>query len=116
MIIVSGFKVYSREIDDILHDYPGVARVATIGIPDPERQGSERVCVFIEPKRGYEQSITEEIIINYLISKVAKYAVPKIVRIVNTIPLTEMQKVNKNLLRKQISEEEIKSSTDKSSS
>jgi len=116
MIIVSGFKVYSREIDDILHDYPGVARVATIGIPDPERQGSERVCVFIEPKKGFEQSITEEIIINYLKLKVAKYAVPKIVRIVDTIPLTEMQKVNKNLLRKQISEEEIKSSTCKSSS
>ena len=116
MIIVSGFKVYSREIDDILHDYPGVARVATIGIPDPERQGSERVCVFIEPKKGFEQSITEEIIINYLKSKVAKYAVPKIVRIVDTIPLTEMQKVNKNLLRRQISEEEIKSSTGKTSS
>jgi len=47
---------------------------------------------------------------------VAKYAVPKIVRIVDTIPLTEMQKVNKNLLRRQISEEEIKSSTGKSSS
>jgi acyl-CoA synthetase (AMP-forming)/AMP-acid ligase II len=115
MIIVSGFKVYSREIDDILHDYPGIARVATIGIPDPERPGSERVCVFIESKRGYEQSITEEIIINYLKSKVAKYAVPKIVRIVDTIPLTEIQKVNKNLLRRQISEEEIKSSTGKSS-
>jgi acyl-CoA synthetase (AMP-forming)/AMP-acid ligase II len=31
----------------------------------------------------------------------AKYAIPKIVRIVDTIPLTEMQKVNKNLLRRQ---------------
>jgi long-chain acyl-CoA synthetase len=109
MIIVSGFKVYSREIDDLLHDYPGVARVATIGIPDPERQGSERVCVFIEPKKGFESSITEEMIINYLTSRVAKYALPKIVRIVDAIPLTEMQKVNKNFLRKQISEEEIKS-------
>jgi acyl-CoA synthetase (AMP-forming)/AMP-acid ligase II len=100
MIIVSGFKVYSREIDDLLHAYPGVERAATIGIPDPERQGSERVCVFIQPQKGYEQTITEEKIINYLKSTVAKYAVPKIVRIVDAIPITGMQKVNKTLLRR----------------
>ncbi|PKN51774.1 MAG: AMP-dependent synthetase [Deltaproteobacteria bacterium HGW-Deltaproteobacteria-13] len=109
MIIVSGFKVYSREIDDLLHDYPGVERAATIGIPDPERKGSERVCVFIQPKKGYEQPITEEKVINYLKSTVAKYALPKVVKIVDTIPLTGMQKVNKTLLR-QIIDEEINSS------
>lgn len=105
MIIVSGFKVYSREIDELLLAYPGVERAATIGIPDPERKGSERVCVFIQPQKGYEQTITEEKIIDYLKSTVAKYAVPKIVRIVDVIPLTGMQKVNKNLLRQMIDEE-----------
>ncbi len=106
MIIVSGFKVYSREIDDILHNCPGVGRAATIGIPDPERQGSERVCVFVEPQSGCEQSVTEEKIIDYLKSTVAKYAVPKVVRIVDAIPLTEVQKVDKKQLRK-IAEEQI---------
>jgi acyl-CoA synthetase (AMP-forming)/AMP-acid ligase II len=100
MIIVSGFKVYSREIDDLLHNCPGVGRAATIGIPDPERQGSERVCVFVEPLSGCEQSVTEETIINYLKNNVAKYAVPKIVRIVDALPLTEVQKVDKKQLRK----------------
>ncbi|PKN37482.1 MAG: AMP-dependent synthetase [Deltaproteobacteria bacterium HGW-Deltaproteobacteria-2] len=105
MIIVSGFKVYSREIDDILQGCPGVGRAATIGIPDPERQGSERVCVFVEPQNGCERDITEEKIINYLKNSVAKYAVPKVVKIVESIPLTEVQKVNKKLLR-QIAEKE----------
>jgi len=105
MIIVSGFKVYSREIDDILQGCPGVRRAATIGIPDPERQGSERVCVFVEPQNGCEKDITEEKIINYLKNSVAKYAVPKVVKIVESIPLTEVQKVNKKLLR-QIAEKE----------
>ncbi|MCE5210793.1 MAG: AMP-binding protein [Deltaproteobacteria bacterium] len=113
MIIVSGFKVYSREIDELLLAYPGVERAATIGIPDPERKGSERVCVFIQPQKGYEQTITEEKIIDYLKSTVAKYAVPKIVRIVDVIPLTGMQKVNKNLLRQMI-DEEINSSVSSS--
>jgi len=107
MIIVSGFKVYSREIDDILHNCPGVGRAATIGIPDPERQGSERVCVFVEPLSGCEQSVTEEKIIDYLKNTVAKYAVPKVVRIVDAIPLTEVQKVDKKQLRR-IAEEQIR--------
>jgi acyl-CoA synthetase (AMP-forming)/AMP-acid ligase II len=100
MIIVSGFKVYSREIDDILQGCPGVGRAATVGIPDPERQGSERVCVFVEPQSGCEKEVTEEKVINYLKNTVAKYAVPKVVRIVNTLPLTEVQKVDKKQLRK----------------
>lgn len=99
MIIVSGFKVYSREIDDIMHHCPGVGRAATIGIPDPEREGSERVCVFVEPQSGCEKDVTEEKVINYLKNNVAKYAVPKIVRIVDTLPLTEVQKVDKKQLR-----------------
>jgi acyl-CoA synthetase (AMP-forming)/AMP-acid ligase II len=100
MIIVSGFKVYSREIDDILQGCPGVGRAATVGIPDPERQGSERVCVFVEPQSGCEKEVTEEKVINYLKNTVAKYAVPKVVRIVATLPLTEVQKVDKKQLRK----------------
>ncbi|MCX5849624.1 MAG: class I adenylate-forming enzyme family protein [Deltaproteobacteria bacterium] len=99
MIIVSGFKVYSREIDDILQYYPGVERAATVGVADPERQGSERVIVFIEPQKGQEKEITEEKVIEFLKSKVAKYAVPKTVRIVDAIPLTEVQKIDKKLLR-----------------
>jgi long-chain acyl-CoA synthetase len=105
MIIVSGFKVYSREIDDILHNCPGVSRAATVGIPDPERQGSERVCVFVEPQSGCEKDVTEEKVINYLKTAVAKYAVPKHVCIVDAIPLTEVQKVDKKRLR-QMAEQE----------
>lgn len=104
MIIVSGFKVYSREIDDILHNCPGVGRAATIGIPDPEREGSERVCVFVEPQSGCEKDVTEEKVIDYLKNTVAKYAVPKVVRIVDTLPLTEVQKVDKKQLRQMASE------------
>ena len=105
MIIVSGFKVYSREIDDIMQSCPGVERAATIGVPDPERPGSERVCVFVEPQQGREKDVTEEKVIHYLKNAVAKYAVPKVVRIVESIPLTEVQKVDKKLLRKMAEEE-----------
>ena len=79
MIIVSGYKVYSREVDDVLYHHPKVEMAATIGIPDPEREGSERIAVYIQPREKYRGQITEEEIIDYLKKQVAKYAVPKTV-------------------------------------
>jgi acyl-CoA synthetase (AMP-forming)/AMP-acid ligase II len=99
MIIVSGFKVYSGEIDDILFEHDGIKVAATVGIPDPEREGSERVVVYVQPKEQYKNQIDEEQIISYLKKRVAKYAVPKKVFIVDKIPLTEVEKVDKKLLK-----------------
>ncbi len=99
MIIVSGYKVYSREVDDILYHHPKVEMAATVGIPDPEREGSERVGVYIQPREKYRNDITEQEIIDYLKEKVAKYAVPRVVMIIDSMPLTEVHKVNKKLLR-----------------
>jgi acyl-CoA synthetase (AMP-forming)/AMP-acid ligase II len=99
MINVSGYKVYSREIDDLLYEHEAVSMAATIGVPDPEIQGSERVKVFIQLKPEFRGKITEEDFIAYLRSKVAKYAVPRSVEFVDEMPLTEVQKVNKKFLR-----------------
>lgn len=99
MIIVSGFKVYSKEIDDILFDHEAVEIAATVGVPDPEREGSERVVVYLQPKAQYKNQIDEDQIISYLKEKVAKYAVPQRVFIVDKIPLTEVQKINKMRLK-----------------
>jgi acyl-CoA synthetase (AMP-forming)/AMP-acid ligase II len=99
MIIVSGFKVYSREIDDILFAHEAVEIAATVGIPDPEREGSERVVVYVQPKMQYKNQIDEKQIIAYLKTKVAKYAVPKNVYIVDEMPTTEVQKIDKKLIK-----------------
>jgi acyl-CoA synthetase (AMP-forming)/AMP-acid ligase II len=100
MINVSGYKVYSREIDDILYEIPGVEHGAAVGVPDPQREGSERVVVYIEPSVNGSRKITEELVIDYLRTKVAKYAVPKAVKIINKMPLTEIHKLNKKEIRK----------------
>jgi acyl-CoA synthetase (AMP-forming)/AMP-acid ligase II len=99
MIIVSGFKVYSREVDDVLYEHAAVAMAATIGVPDPERQGSERVKVFIQVKPEHKVKVTEKEIIAYLQRKVPKYAVPREVVFIDEMPLTGVQKVNKKYLR-----------------
>ncbi|MDY6793703.1 MAG: AMP-binding protein [Actinomycetota bacterium] len=99
MVIVSGYKVYTREIDDILYEHPATEVAATIGIPDPEREGSERVKVFIQVKEEYRGKVSEEEYMVFLREKVAKYAVPRSVIFLEEMPLTEVFKVNKRTLR-----------------
>ena len=53
MVIVSGFKVFTRELDDILSKHGDVMMAATVGLPDPERPGSERVgCAVVLHEGG----------------------------------------------------------------
>ncbi len=99
MVNVSGYKVYSREIDDILLSHGKIEMAGTIGVDDPEREGSERVVVYVQPKPKFKDQLTEEEVIAYLKTKVAKYAIPRKVFIVDEIPLTEVHKVNKKILR-----------------
>ncbi|MHA2271454.1 MAG: AMP-binding enzyme [Candidatus Hodarchaeales archaeon] len=53
MINVSGMKVYSRVVDDALFGHPAVSEAGIIGVPDPERPGSERIKAFIALKGGH---------------------------------------------------------------
>jgi long-chain acyl-CoA synthetase len=99
MINVSGNKVYSRVIDDVLHEHPAVAVAGVIGIPDPERPGSERVKAFVSLNPEYKGKISEQDIIDYLKDKVKPYAVPKYVEFKDDLPLTLAMKLFKRKLR-----------------
>ena len=99
MINVSGLKVYSEEVDEVLFGHPGIKRPATVGVPDPDRPGSERVKVYVESDPDYDEQMTPEGVIEYLDGKVAKHAVPSAVEIVETVPLTDIGKTDKKALR-----------------
>jgi long-chain acyl-CoA synthetase len=99
MINVSGNKVYSRVIDDLLHEHPAIRVAGVVGVPDPERPGSERVKAFISLKPEYEGKVSEQDIIDYLKDKVKPYAVPKYVEFRPDLPLTMVMKLFKKKLR-----------------
>ena len=102
MINVSGYKVFSREVDEVLHEHPAVAIGATVGVPDPERPGSERVKVYIVLKEGYHESPElKEDILNFLRENLAKYKVPKIIEFRKELPMSLTGKVLKRKLREQ---------------
>jgi len=104
MANISGYKVYTSIIDDVLFAHPAVSMAAAIGIPDPEREGSERIKAFIRLKEGYKDKVTAQEIIDFCRDKVPPYARPKFVEFREDLPLTVTEKLFKRALR----EEEIK--------
>lgn len=109
MINVSGNKVYSRVIDDLLTEHPAVKIAGVIGIPDPERPGSERVKAFIQLKQEFKNKVKEEEFIEFLRDKVKPYALPKAVEFKENLPLTMVMK----LFKKKLREEEIEKMKEK---
>ncbi|MHA1951495.1 MAG: AMP-binding protein, partial [Candidatus Thorarchaeota archaeon] len=101
MINVSGNKVYSRVIDDILHEHPAIEVAGVIGVPDPDRKGSERVKAFIQLRHEFKGKVTEEDIIEFLRDRVKPYALPKSVEFRDVLPLTHIMKLHKKLLREE---------------
>ncbi len=106
MVSVSGFKVFTRVVDDALIEHPDIENAATIGLPDPKRPGSEIVAsaVVLKPGRIGDEAMREKII-SYMKEKVAPYKVPKVVQFMTALPMSAVGKVLKRELRKMMSVE-----------
>ncbi|MFC1915040.1 class I adenylate-forming enzyme family protein [Chloroflexota bacterium] len=101
LINASGFKVWPREIEDILYTHPAVRETCVIGMPDPYR--GETVKAFIVLNEGY-QHVTPEELIEFCRGQMAAYKYPRAVEIIPEIPKT----VSGKMLRRQLREEEAK--------
>jgi long-chain acyl-CoA synthetase len=75
MIIVSGFKVFPNEIEDVISAHPGVREVAAIGVQDDK--SGEVVKVFVVPR---DDSLTEAALLDYCRKNLTAYKVPKFVQ------------------------------------
>jgi long-chain acyl-CoA synthetase len=97
MINVSGLKVYAEEVDEELFGMDGVRRPATVGVPDPDRPGSERVKIFVEREEGADISAAD--VRSYLDGRVPRQAMPEEVEFVAEIPLTDIGKTDRKALK-----------------
>ncbi len=95
MILVSGFNVYPREVEDIIYEHPGVALVAVVGIPDKNR--GETVKAFIKPKP--DRILTEEEILEFCKERMTGFKRPRIVEFTDEIPVSSVGKVLRRTLR-----------------
>jgi long-chain acyl-CoA synthetase len=76
MINRSGFKVYPREVEEILYTHPAVAEAAVFGVPDA--MCGEEVAALVTLKEG--ASATDEELRDYVKEQIAAYKYPRIIR------------------------------------
>lgn len=104
MILVAGYNVYPREIDEVLYEHPKVQEAVTVGVPHKTR--GEIIKVYIVPKNGEE--LTKSEVLSHCREKLANYKVPKQVEFRDELPKTIVGKVLRRALR---DEEEKKMSS-----
>ena len=95
MVIVGGYNVFPREIDEILFAHPEIQEAAAIGVPDSHR--GEAVHAFVVTTDG--ATATADEIIDYCKEMLAKFKVPSVVNIVDSLPKTPAAKIDKMALR-----------------
>lgn len=97
LIVASGYKVWPREVEDVIYQHPGVRETAVVGVPDPYR--GETVKAFVALKDEYLGKVSEDEIIRFCKERMAAYKYPRIVEIVEEIPKTLTGKFLRRELR-----------------
>ncbi|EPG34598.1 long-chain acyl-CoA synthetase [Acinetobacter colistiniresistens] len=96
MIVVSGFNVYPREIEEVVAQYYKVLEVAAIGIKD-EKSG-EVPKIFIVSK---DPSLTEDEILSHIRANLTAYKCPKYIEFVHELPKSNIGKILRRHLKEQ---------------
>ena len=96
LIIASGYKVWPREVEDVLYTHPAVRECAVVGVADDYR--GETVKAFVSLKAG--ATATGDDIIAFCKDLMAAYKRPRTIEIVDELPKTASGKIMRRELRK----------------
>ena len=95
MIIASGFKVWPREVEDVLYSHPAVREAAVIGVADPYR--GETLKAFISLNASAE--VTESQLKAFCRERLAAFKCPQDIGILPELPKTASGKIMRHALR-----------------
>jgi long-chain acyl-CoA synthetase len=98
-INAAGYKVWPREVEDVIYGHDAVLEVAVVGVPDEYR--GETVKAFVSLKEG--ASLTEDQLIAFCKERMAAYKYPRQVEFVEELPKT----VSGKMLRRELREREL---------
>ena len=93
MIIVSGFKVFPNEVEDVVAQHPGVLEAAVIGVPDP--RSGQAVKLFVVRR---DPALTEAQVRAYCHDNLTGYKVPRLIEFRDALPKSNIGKI----LRKEL--------------
>ncbi len=103
MIISSGFKIFPRDVEEVLFEHPKIQDVAVVGIPDP--YSGEVPKAFVVLKRG--ETATEKEILDFCAAHLAKYKVPHAVEFRASLPKTIIGKVLRRTLQEEAKQKQV---------
>ena len=95
MINASGYKVWPREVEDVLAEHPAVRESAVVGVPD-ERRG-ETVKAFVSVRPG--ATVTPAELVAHCKERMAAYKYPREVVLLDELPKTVTGKILRRELR-----------------
>jgi len=95
MINASGYKVWPKEVEDVIYSHPAVREAAVVGVPDTYRGETVKAVVSLKP--GYGLKGTDLIL--FCKERLAAYKYPRIVEIVDELPKTATGKILRRFLR-----------------
>jgi long-chain acyl-CoA synthetase len=95
MISASGFKVWPREVEDMLYAHPAVREAAVVGVPDEYR--GETVRAFVSLRANMAATSAE--LTEHCRQHLAAYKCPREVRIIDELPKTLSGKILRRELR-----------------
>jgi long-chain acyl-CoA synthetase len=94
IVIVGGFNVYPREIEEVLHSHPDIEQAAAIGVPDAYR--GEVIAAWVVLCTGSSVSLTA--LQAYCAERLTSYKRPQIITITTQLPRTTVGKIDKSQL------------------
>jgi long-chain acyl-CoA synthetase len=96
MVIRGGYNVYPREIEEVVARHPAVTAVAVVGVPD-EKLGEEVLAAVVLDPGG--SGTTEQELSDWMLERIAHHKRPRIVRIVQELPMGPSRKILKREIR-----------------
>jgi long-chain acyl-CoA synthetase len=100
LIIRGGFNVYPRDVEDALTEHPEVQMAGVVGGPS-ERHGEE-VVAFVTVAPG--STLTPDAVVAWSKERIGGYKYPRVVHVVDAIPLTPVGKIDRKALRARVHE------------
>jgi long-chain acyl-CoA synthetase len=95
LIIRGGYNVYPRDVEDVLTQHPDVVAAAVVGQPDPKY--GEEVVAFVQLRPGAEA--TPDDLVAFAKQHLSAVKYPRVVRVIDQIPLTSVLKTDRKKLR-----------------
>lgn len=99
LIIVGGYNVYPREVEEVIYKHQDVVEAAVIGIPDPNQ--GEAVKAYVVRKKP---ELTEDELILYCKQHLAKYKVPSSIEFLEELPKNTTGKILRRALKSQVTQ------------